>query len=426
MREILASLWCAAETAIARGPGVSSARLRAWREILRERMPGTKRKGAPGASSPRRKKKSARSSSQGRGGGANGSRASGPLGLSTRPVHNDGKRDSLEALIMLKNIFAVQLPKMPRAYIVRLVLDRRHRSLCLCYDGRIVGGICFRPFFEQGFAEVVFCAVTSTMQVKGFGKYLMNSLKEHVKPMGIEYFLTYADNFATGYFKKQGFTKRVSMPPERWKGYIKDYEGANLMECRLTRGIDYMRVKEILDMQREAVLEKVRKISNSHVKYPGLKCFGVKDGEARPQRIDIAKIPGVLEAGWTPESERNGSSGGGELTRSRDRRSASTRKLHASLGVVLKKLQDHEKSWPFRNPVDPNFLRYYEIITHPMDLSKMMKKLNAFEYCTEAEFRGDFGLLIANCRRFNNRETVYFKCANTLEDFFEKEMDKQL
>lgn len=32
---------------------------------------------------------------------------------------------------------------------------------------------------------------------------------------GIEYFLTYADNFAIGYFQKQGFSKQVAMPKER-------------------------------------------------------------------------------------------------------------------------------------------------------------------------------------------------------------------
>ena len=53
----------------------------------------------------------------------------------------------------------------------------------------------------------------------------MNQLKEHVKTEGIEYFLTYADNYAIGYFKKQGFTKIISMPRERWFGYIKDYDG---------------------------------------------------------------------------------------------------------------------------------------------------------------------------------------------------------
>jgi hypothetical protein len=33
--------------------------------------------------------------------------------------------------------------------------------------------------------------------------------------------VTYADNYAIGYFKKQGFSKSISMPKERWFGYIK-------------------------------------------------------------------------------------------------------------------------------------------------------------------------------------------------------------
>lgn len=37
----------------------------------------------------------------------------------------------------------------------------------------------------------------------------------------MEYFLTYADNYAIGYFQKQGFSKTLSMSKERYMGYIK-------------------------------------------------------------------------------------------------------------------------------------------------------------------------------------------------------------
>merc|ERR1712224_857517 len=104
----------------------------------------------------------------------------------------------------------------------------------------VIGGICFRPFEPQGFAEIVFCAVTSSEQVKGYGTRIMNHLKEHVKKKGLEYFLTYADNYAIGYFRKQGFTKQVTMPRERWKGYIKDYDGGTLMECKINMKVDYL------------------------------------------------------------------------------------------------------------------------------------------------------------------------------------------
>lgn len=70
-------------------------------------------------------------------------------------------------LIGLKNLFQRQLPKMPREYITRLVLDKNHISMAIVKKGwKVVGGICYRPFESRGFAEIVFCAVDSSEQVK--------------------------------------------------------------------------------------------------------------------------------------------------------------------------------------------------------------------------------------------------------------------
>ena len=50
-----------------------------------------------------------------------------------------------------------------------------------------------------------------------------------------------ADNNAVGYFQKQGFTKEITLPRERWAGVIKDYDGggatcgATLCRCRCRR-----------------------------------------------------------------------------------------------------------------------------------------------------------------------------------------------
>lgn len=83
------------------------------------------------------------------------------------PVRNDGKRDSMIFLTGLKNIYQKQLPKMPREYIARLVYDRNHESMAIIKKPkRVVGGITFRPFHDRKFAEIVFCAVTSSEQVK--------------------------------------------------------------------------------------------------------------------------------------------------------------------------------------------------------------------------------------------------------------------
>lgn len=122
------------------------------------------------------------------------------------PVENDGKERSYIILTGLKNLFQRQLPKMPREYITRLVMDRSSCGLAMIkYGHKVVAGITYRPFEHRGFIEIVFCAVSSANQVKGYGGHLMDHFKKHIqeKYRNVNYFLTYADNYAVGYFKKQ-------------------------------------------------------------------------------------------------------------------------------------------------------------------------------------------------------------------------------
>ncbi|CAH9111655.1 unnamed protein product, partial [Cuscuta epithymum] len=127
-------------------------------------------------------------------------------------VSNDGVDDHMIWLIGLKNIFARQLPNMPRDYIVRLVMDRTHKSVMVIRRNQavggttyqVVGGITYRPYLSQKFGEIAFCAITADEQVKGYGTRLMNHLKQFARDDdGLTHFLTYADNNAVGYFVKQ-------------------------------------------------------------------------------------------------------------------------------------------------------------------------------------------------------------------------------
>ena len=93
-------------------------------------------------------------------------------------MRNDQERDSMRKLLDLKNIFSRQLPKMPKEYIVKLVFDRNHESMMIVKDKvKVVGGICYRIYPTQKFAEVAFLAITATEQVKGYGTRLMNKYK---------------------------------------------------------------------------------------------------------------------------------------------------------------------------------------------------------------------------------------------------------
>ncbi len=139
----------------------------------------------------------------------------------------------LNRLVDLKNIYAKQLPNMPKEYIVRLVFDRGHKSLialkarthaetppcavcaslfmpvltwhaCPAQSDVIVGGITYRLFGRQALGEIAFCAVSAAEQVKGYGTRLMDKLKGYVtREEGLTHLITFADNNAVGYFQKQ-------------------------------------------------------------------------------------------------------------------------------------------------------------------------------------------------------------------------------
>ena len=279
--------------------------------------------------------------------------------ITFRYVHNNDDEQNLIYLIGLKNIFSKQLPNMPKEYIVRLVFDRRHRSVALVKrNGTVVGGITYRAFHQQAFGEIAFCAVTSNEQVKGYGTRLMNQTKECARTIDrLTHFLTYADNNAVGYFQKQGFTKEITLEKDRWHGYIKDYDGGTLMECVLHPRISYNSLPRMLRDQRLALDARIRQVSKSHIVHKGLDNFSLEPGS----HIAIADIPGVREAGWTPDMS--------PAPRYRlvvDRggvQEATPDNLHAFMQTMLEYVRRLEEAWPFREAVSMlDAPDYYDII----------------------------------------------------------------
>lgn len=53
------------------------------------------------------------------------------------------------------------------------------------------------------------------------------------------------------FFPPQGFSKDIKVPKSRYLGYIKDYEGATLMECELNPRIPYTELSHIIKRQKE-------------------------------------------------------------------------------------------------------------------------------------------------------------------------------
>uniref|UniRef100_A0A803W0S8 histone acetyltransferase n=1 Tax=Ficedula albicollis TaxID=59894 RepID=A0A803W0S8_FICAL len=306
-------------------------------------------------------------------------------------------------LVGLQNVFSHQLPRMPKEYITRLVFDPKHKTLALIKDGRVIGGICFRMFPSQGFTEIVFCAVTSNEQVKGYGTHLMNHLKEYHIKHNILNFLTYADEYAIGYFKKQGFSKDIKVPRAKYVGYIKDYEGATLMGCELNPRIPYTEFSIIIKKQKEIIKKLIeRKQAQIRKVYPGLSCF--KDGV---RQIPIESIPGIRETGWKPSGKERGFLNCFQY-------------LVSILDTLLFSLpKSHQSAWPFMEPVKRTEAPgYYEVIRFPMDLKTMSERLKNRYYVSKKLFMADLQRVFTNCREYNPPESEYYKCANILEKFF--------
>jgi histone acetyltransferase len=177
----------------------------------------------------------------------------------------------------------------------------------------------------------------------------MNLLKKEGACTGIEYFITYADNYAIGYFKKQGFSKTVSMPKGRFQGLIKDYDGGTMMECYVHPSIDYTRIPEMLTAQRNYVLSRIRLKANSTRVYEPLQQGFSPSLEVVSRANEAASralaIPGMIEAGWTMADLQSVTGQGKEADRAKNA-------LKSEMIQIVRKVEEQQFAWPFRKPVD--------------------------------------------------------------------------
>uniref|UniRef100_A0A6G1SK60 histone acetyltransferase n=2 Tax=Aceria tosichella TaxID=561515 RepID=A0A6G1SK60_9ACAR len=307
----------------------------------------------------------------------------------------------------ITNVISHQLPRMPKEYITRLVFDPKHRTLALIKNNRPIGGITFRIFPTQGFTEIVFLAITSNEQVKGYGTHLMNHLKDYHVKHNIYHFLTYADEYAIGYFKKQAFSPEISLREELYTGYIKDYEGATLMECKLTPNIVYTQLTTVLRIQKEIVKRLIQeKQSQMKQVYPGINYFR----QQHDRQIPIDQIDGVNEC-------YKGNLDKFRQVKQEEPETADS--IYSQLSSILNSVRSHSAAWPFLKPVSTDDAPdYFEHIRFPMDLRTMGERLKNKYYVNKRLFIIDMKRIFNNCRSYNNPDTEYYRHANTLEKYF--------
>ncbi|KAF7858889.1 hypothetical protein EAF04_008930 [Stromatinia cepivora] len=340
-----------------------------------------------------------------------------------RTVKNDGSEKSFITLTGFQEVVREALSSMSPEYVAKSVLDPTHTSLVMIKKTearinetskgeigkssqqveRVIGGICYRVWGEKrNFVEMVYLVVATDYHGGGYGSHLVNHFKDEIKSSYAERVmevLAYADLTAIGFFKKQGFTREVTLNKSIWGGVIKDYVQSSLMQCTLLPKIRYVEAARMIRKQKEAVLAKIAAAKrNEVVHHPPAQWARGLIGP-----IDPYSIPGIRESGWSPAMDA--------FARENGPRPHST-----SLRDFLSHLRRGKQAWPFLEPVDGDVVPdYYATIAHPMDLQTMGQKLEEGLYNTPKSFVEDVKLIIRNCKEYNKPETIFYRRANALE-----------
>jgi histone acetyltransferase len=303
----------------------------------------------------------------------------------------------------VKNVVVRQLPEMGPPYITRLVYDFEAESVVVFKQGMVSAAIVSRLFLPQEFIEVVFLAVEAGLQGQGLGRLVMAFQKSVVQARSMRDILTCADNDAVAYFKKQGFnTQAIRMHPDRWIGYIKDYEGVTLVHCYLHPQIDYLRFTEKVLSAQFKFLERETGIRISEP-IPEFR----EDFPVLPHAVVNLSIPlPSLLRRCCPSLKSPGIQG---ILDDYDDHSQSVKE---KLMRILNGLKaDVKNSSIFLKPVTEEIAPdYFDQIASPMDLSSIETRLTMFnDYYKRPEiFAIDVTLMCENAKTYNDPDTIFY------------------
>lgn len=91
--------------------------------------------------------------------------------------------------------------------------------------------------------------------------------------------------------------------------------------------------------------------------------------------------------------------------------------LEATMIKLLQAIAGRDTADIFGEPVDVSEVPdYTDVVSEPMDLSTMRRKLETGAYYTLDDMQSDFDLMIRNCLAYNNKETVFYRAGVRMRD----------
>eukprot|EP01135_Chromosphaera_perkinsii_P003419 Nk52_evm43s242 gene=Nk52_evmTU43s242 len=92
---------------------------------------------------------------------------------------------------------------------------------------------------------------------------------------------------------------------------------------------------------------------------------------------------------------------------------------------LWKSVMGHKKAWPFIEPVPVELVPdYLDVIKEPMDLTTLGGMIDDGTVTNPSQCIEKIFLILNNCRTYNKPDTVYYKCADAVEVFVNKNSEK--
>lgn len=209
-----------------------------------------------------------------------------------------------------------------------------------------------------------------------------------------------------GYFKKQGFSSTITLNEQVYTGYIKDYDGATLMQCSLYTQVTYTRLTETLSLIKESI-----NVIRSH----------------RFSQIKRAHPEAKFLANDLPTSD---------LTHYPDLFNSDSNELHSTdetvdlnlLYITLKSIYQEIRSHSFASQVQKRTL-FQENLTTPMlfpiDLDTIQERLKSKFYPNAYTFTADITrLLDVALRAYSNQKKDQANEVRTFDTFVRRKMNE--
>lgn len=177
------------------------------------------------------------------------------------------------------------------------------------------------------------------------------------------------------------------------------------MQCVLHPNVTYRDIPGMLARQRQAVMQLIKSKQTNTKIFPGLTAFA--EGASF---IPIEDIEGVRAAGWQPSEELLGALPSTVVT--------CDKALMTWLKSVHRDVKNHRASWPFLEPVNAESVPdYHKVVKDPIDLRLIGARIKDKYYSSEEALVSDLFLMLENCRKYNDEGTVYFQCADELQQY---------